>query len=133
MVFCLEVSEPLPYTKGRHNVYIAKKEQWQKRTGILIYKKREIFLTNFEEGTLVDANIVILTGLAVYGHISRGIFGPFSYPLLMSMHRAFLQDNSMCVVYLGRKRERKCTKGQIVIFFLTLGPCGRLHPTKGLK
>ena len=27
VVFCLEVSEPLLYAKGGHNLYIAKKEQ----------------------------------------------------------------------------------------------------------
>ena len=27
VVFCFEVSEPLPYTKGGHNVYIAKKKK----------------------------------------------------------------------------------------------------------
>ena len=59
----------------------------------------EIFLTNFEKSTLIGAIMVILTGLIEYGHISRGIFGRFSYPLLMSMHRAFLEYNSTCVIY----------------------------------
>ena len=69
-------------------------------------QKREICLTNFEKVTLIGAIIVISTGLVGYGQISKGIFGPFSYPLLMSMHRAFLENNNMCG--LSREtRERK--------------------------
>ena len=37
-------------------------------------------LTNFEKSTYIGAIIVILTGLIVYNHISRGISWPFSYP-----------------------------------------------------
>ena len=42
--------------------------------------KKGNILTNFEKSTLIVAIIVMLTGLIVYGHISRGIFGPSSYP-----------------------------------------------------
>ena len=69
-------------------------------------QKREICLTNFEKGTLIGAIIVILTGLVAQGQISKGIFEPFSYPLLMSMHRAFLESNNMCGLS-WETRERK--------------------------
>ena len=80
-------------------------------------QKREICLTNFEKGTLIGTIIVILTGLFAYGQISKGIFGPFSYPLLMSMHRAFLENN-MCGLS-WEKRERKYTKSKIVYNIFT--------------
>ena len=105
MVFCLEVSEPLLFTKGGRIVYIAKKRAIVKNDRNSDIQKREICLTNFEKGTLIGTIIVMLTRL-VYGQISKGIFGPFSYPLLMSMHRAFLENNNMCG--LSREtRERK--------------------------
>ena len=88
-------------------------------------------MTNFEKGTLIGAIVVTSTGLVAYGQIRKGIFGPSSYLLVMSMNRAFLENN-MCGLS-WETRERKYTKGKIVIFLLTPGPCGRLHPTKGLK
>ena len=79
----------------------------QKRTEILIQKKWEMFLTNFEKDTLIGVIIVILTGLVAYRHISRDILGSFSYPLLMSMHRAFPENNSTSKVYLGKQGKEK--------------------------
>ena len=79
--------------------------------------KREKCLTNFEKGTLIGATIVISIGLVAYSQISKGIFGPFSYPLLMSMHRAFLENN-MCGLS-WKTRERKYTKGKIVYNIFT--------------
>ena len=75
-------------------------------------QKREICLTNFEKVTLIGAIIVISTGLVGYGQISKGIFGPFSYPLLMSMHRAFLEINSTSKVYLGEKGKENTLKAK---------------------
>ena len=77
-----------------------------------MYKKGEMFSTNFQKDTLIGAIIVILTGLVAYPHISRGIFGPFSYPLLMSMHRAFLEINSTSKVYLGEKGKENTLKAK---------------------
>ena len=88
-------------------------------------QKWEIFLTNFEKSTLIGAIIVTLTGLIVYGHIRRGIFGSFSYLLLMSMHKVFQEYSSTCVVYLGKQGKEITLKEK---FLLTLEPCGRLHP-----
>ena len=63
LVFCLEVSERLLFTKGGRNVYIAKKRAIVKKDRNSDIQKREICLTNFEKGTLIGAIIVILTGL----------------------------------------------------------------------
>ena len=79
-------------------------------------QKREICLTNFEKGTLIGTIIVMLTRL-VYGQISKGIFGPFSYPLLMFMHRAFLENN-VCGLF-WETRERKYTKAKTVYNIFT--------------
>ena len=76
-------------------------------------QKREILLTNFEKSTLIGPIIDILTVLIAYGHISRGIFGPFSYTLLMTMHRAFLEHNSTCVVYLGKQGKENTLKAKL--------------------
>ena len=78
-------------------------------------QKREMCSTNFEKGTLIGAIIVILTGLAAYGQISKGIFGAFIYPLLMSMHRDFLENNKVCSL----SWQRKYTKGKIVYNIFT--------------
>ena len=117
MVFCLEVSEPLLFTKDGRNVYIAKKRAMVKKDRNSDIQKREICLTNFEKGTLIGTIIVILTGLFAYGQISKGIFGPFSYPLLMSMHRAFLENN-VCGLF-WETRGRKYTKSKIVYNIFT--------------
>ena len=82
VVLCFEVSEPLPYTKGGHNVYIAKERTMVTKKDINSDIKKGNILTNFEKSTLIGAIIVILTGLIVYGRISRSIFGPFNYPHL---------------------------------------------------
>ena len=103
MEFCLEVSESLLYTKGGHNAYIAKKRAITKKDRNSDIQKKGNIFDQFEKGTLIGAIIVVLTGLVVYGHISKiFFFWPFSCPLLMSLHRAFLQNNSTCVVYLGK-------------------------------
>ena len=78
-------------------------------------QKREMCSTNFEKGTLIGAIIVILTGLAAYGQISKGIFGAFIYPLSMSMHRDFLENNKVCSL----SWQRKYTKGKIVYNIFT--------------
>ena len=83
-----------------------------KRAEILMYKKGEMFLTTFQKDTLIGAIIVILTGLVAYPHISSGIFEPFSYLLLMSMHRAFLEINSTSKVYLGEKGKENTLKAK---------------------
>ena len=80
-------------------------------------QKRKICLTNFEKGTLIGAIVVISTGLVAYGQIRKGIFGPFSYLLVMSMNRAFLENN-MCGLS-WETRERKYTKGKIVYNIFT--------------
>ena len=104
LVLCFEVSEPHPYTKGGHNVYIAKKrEMMTKNDKNSDIQKRKIFLNYFEKSTLIGTIIVILTGLITYGHISRGIFGSFSYPLLMFMRKVFQEYSSTCVIYLGKQ------------------------------
>ena len=74
MVFCLEVSEPLLFTKGCRNVYIAKKRAMVKKDRNSDIQKREMCLTNFEKSTLIGAIIVIIAGLVAYGQISKGIF-----------------------------------------------------------
>ena len=48
----------------------------------------------------------------------------------MSIYKASLENNSTCVVYLGKQGKEN---DKIVKFLLTLGPCGRLHSTKWLK
>ena len=89
-------------------------------------------MTDFEKGTLIGAIIVISTGLVAYGQMSKGIFGPFSYPLLMLMHRVFLENN-MCGLS-WETRERKYTKSKIVYnIFTHTWTMWKLHPTKGLK
>ena len=111
----------LPWGKWTYSIhkgwpyctYSSKKSNGKKRTEILIYKKREIFLTNFEKGTLIGAIIVVLTGLVAYGHITRGIFGPFGYLLLMSMYRVFLENNSTCVVYLEKQGRENTLKAKL--------------------
>ena len=96
VVLCFDASQPpLPYTEVGHNM--TKKRKKKKKT-FGLYKKRDIFLTDFEKGTVISAVTVILAGLIVSGHISRGSFGPFTYPLLMSMYRVFLENNSTGVV-----------------------------------
>ena len=80
-------------------------------------QKRKICSTNFEKGTLIGAIIVILTGFVACGQISKGIFEPFSYPLSMPMHRAFLENNVCGLSW--ETRERKYTKGKIVYNIFT--------------
>ena len=43
VVLCFEVSKPLPYTKGGHNVYIANKRTMVAKGQKFWYKKRKIF------------------------------------------------------------------------------------------
>ena len=71
-----------------------------------------MFLTNFEKDTLIGAIIVVLTGLVAYRLIRRGFFGPFSCLLLMSMYRAFLENNSTSKVYLGEKGKENTLKAK---------------------
>ena len=74
MEFCLEVSESLLYTKGGHNAYIAKKRAITKKDRNSDIQKKGNIFDQFEKGTLIGAIIVVLTGLAVYGHISKIFF-----------------------------------------------------------
>ena len=56
-------------------------------------QKREIFLTNFDKGTLIGAIIVILTGLVAYGHIIKSIyFWAFQLPPVTVCAQGFSRE-----------------------------------------
>ena len=94
VVLYFEVSEPLKYTKGSHNVYIAKKRTKKARNSDI---KKGIYFDQFWKEHSYRCNYCHIGRTLLCMVILAGVFLGLS-AVLMSMHRTFLE-------YLGKQEK----------------------------